>query len=72
MEKFSVIAENDHNRTLWEAICDNNDPYGVYYRKHHLLCMSRTAFDIINTFSIGDNNNEIEKHQVCCLFLMDH
>ncbi len=41
------IAENDHNRTLWEAVCDNNDPYGVYYRKHHLLHMSRMAFHII-------------------------
>ncbi len=34
---------SDHNR-LWKAICVNNDPYGVYYRKHHLLRMSHTAF----------------------------
>ena len=24
-----IIAENDHDRTLWEAICDKIDSYGV-------------------------------------------
>ena len=36
----NLHADDEH---LWEAICDNNNPYGVYYERHHLLRMSRTA-----------------------------
>ncbi len=39
IEILIVIIINPHGK-----LCDNNDPYGVYYGKHHLLRMSRMAF----------------------------